>query len=162
MDLSEVVARFQFAFQKSLGLWLTSWVLRHSAGWDYKLGGTATLFRWGTVLVAYLLAAALPGPGIVRVMFLLIGLAFLCWPNFAYHLNGLFTSRPTTRGRVVSASQTDSGVIVGYAFVFDGETYGGRTLLKNESDLFAEGQSVRIRFDPLNPENSKLVEDRID
>ena len=62
MDLSEVVARFQFAFQKSLGLWLTSWVLRHSAGWDYKLGGTATLFRWGTVLVAYLLAAALPGP----------------------------------------------------------------------------------------------------
>lgn len=71
-------------------IWLSVWAIRKKADVDYKLDSTSQLLRWALVVVGFLVAH-LPGSslGYVRVGGYVVGLAFLCWPNFAYHLTHL-------------------------------------------------------------------------
>src|SRR5882672_5004040 len=96
-----------FLFQKSLGPWLSVWAIRSKWNLDYKLSPNARLVRWGVVILCYSCAprASLAA---VRVSGLFIGLGFLCWPNFAYHLTRLFEKWPTTEGTVNSSRESGS------------------------------------------------------
>ena len=115
--------------------------------------------RWAVVGIGYVLAASVPRSGTVRLVLLLLGLCFLCWPNLAYHVTSRFTVWPTTKGRVVSAAQFDSSSVIIYSFELGGETFGRTITLKgNETGQnYSEGQCVRVCYDPLNPDRSKLI-----
>jgi|SRR5271155_2747136 len=71
-------------------VWLAVWAIRRKGELDYDLDPTAKRIRW-TVVAIFLgtptLRPALfgPRPG-VRLCIALVGLLFLVWPNFAYHL----------------------------------------------------------------------------
>jgi hypothetical protein len=62
-QIQGLLPRFNFLWQKSLGIWLSVWAIRYKADWDYKLSDTAKAVRWGVVGIGYVLAASLPGPG---------------------------------------------------------------------------------------------------
>jgi hypothetical protein len=63
-----VISRVSFFWLKSLGPWLSVWVIRYKADCDYRLSPTAKGVRWLVVAIGYVLAASLPGPGFVRVI----------------------------------------------------------------------------------------------
>jgi hypothetical protein len=146
-----------WTFEKSLGIWLSAWAIRYKAQWDYKLSPTARALRWAVVLTAYWLAVSATGPGFARVISFLIGLGFLCWPNFAYHLSKLFVEWPTAKGRVVSAESSDNGAHFSYMFQVGDETFGGNARRKENMVQLSEGQRIVIAYDPLNPDESKVV-----
>ena len=75
----------------SISLWFVSWSIRRRSEVDEKLDSTAQITRWAVVASGYL-AGSVPGPrfAIFKAILLLLGLAFPCWPNFAYHLTNLF------------------------------------------------------------------------
>jgi hypothetical protein len=83
---------------KAFSLWLVAWAIRRKGEFDYKLDWVAQLVRWPIVAVSF--AAAwrfrIPESWAYRSVALIIGLAFLCWPNFAYHLANLFRRRNST------------------------------------------------------------------
>jgi hypothetical protein len=97
----QTIARaFNFAF--SLGsrvvcVWLPFWAMRRKYELDEELSITGRKIRWIIVIVAFTVTCIVPGPGfaLVRVSFGLIGIAFLCWPNFAYRLQILSQKNPT-------------------------------------------------------------------
>ena len=155
--MHQTIAHMSWMFEKSLGIWLSVWVIRYNAQWDYKLSATARALRWAVVLTGYWLAASVPGPGFVRVISGFIGLGFLCWPNFAYHLSKLFVEWPTAQGRVVSADSSGSEAHVSYMFQVGDQTFGGNARVKSNPPQFSEGQRIVIAYDPLNPDESKLV-----
>lgn len=68
-------------------IWLSVWAIRRKTEVDYPLDWASQVLRW-TVVVLGFAVAHLPGAdlGYVRVAGYLVGLAFLCWPNFSYHL----------------------------------------------------------------------------
>jgi len=73
-------------------IWLSVWAIRRRAEADYPLDKLTRTVRWVTVAVGFAIAYYLLGPELTyaRVAGGLLGLAFLCWPNFAYHLTNLF------------------------------------------------------------------------
>ena len=79
-------------------IWLSVWAIRRQAEADYPLDNTARVVRWATVAVGFAIGYYVPGPklGYVRLAGGFLGLAFLCWPNFAYHLTDLFRPRAGT------------------------------------------------------------------
>ena len=153
----QTIAHVSWMFGKSLGIWLSVWAIRYKAQWDYKLSGTASALRWIVVVTAYSLAASVPGPGFVRVIFGFIGLGFLCWPNFAYHLSKLFVEWPTAQASVVSASSSGNRAQVSYMFQVGDQTFGGNARVNSHMARFSEGQRIVIAYDPLNPDESKLI-----
>jgi len=165
MDPHAITSRTGFLFQSSLGIWLSAWALRHKAALDFQLSSTAKALRWGIVVVSYGLAAELPGPararGIARVVLGFIGMAFLCWPNLAYRLSKIFVEWPATEGRLVSITPSDQGFIIAYSFYCGSESFGGTTFRgnreNNDKPGYSPGQTVVVRYDPLNPGESKLV-----
>ena len=157
MEIQALFAHVSFLVQKSVGIWLAVWAIRYKADWDYKLSGTAKSVRWGVVGIGYLLAASLPGPAPMRLVPGLLGICFLCWPNFAYHLTNLFVKWPTTEGRVGSASDDGSQAIITYSFELGEESFGGTTTVKLGHQGYSEGQRVTIAYDPLNPDESKVL-----
>lgn len=74
-------------------IWFSVWAVRRKAEVDYALERPARVVRWSVVVVGFVMGYYLPGPkfGYLRVAGGFLGLAFLCWPNFAYHLTNLFT-----------------------------------------------------------------------
>jgi len=154
--MHQTIAHVSWMFEKSLGIWLAAWAVRYKAEWDYKLSSTARALRWGVVLAGYWLAASAPSPG-VRVISGCVGLGFLCWPNFAYHLSKVFIEWPTAQGRIVSADSSSNGSYVSYMFHVGDQTFGGNARVKSSTTHFSEGQRILIAYDPLNPEESKLV-----
>ncbi len=102
--------------------------------------------------------------GAVRISGGLIGLCFLCWPNFAYHLTNLFEDWPTAAGTVGSSEvQSTSHWIIRYDFQYNGERYGGESKVKAIPGLtvkvaYPDDAHVAIRYDPLNPGNSAVAE----
>lgn len=114
--MHDTIAHVSWMFEKSLGIWFAAWAIRYKAQWDYKLSKAATALRWAVVLTAYSLAASVPGPGFVRAILRVIGLGFLCWPNFAYHLSKFFIEWPTVRGCVVSTESSGNGAHLSYVF----------------------------------------------
>lgn len=157
MEIQGLVSRISFLVQKSLGIWLAAWAIRYKGEWDYKLSSTAKGVRWSVVGLGYVLAASLPGPAPMRLVPGLLGHCFLCWPNLAYHLTNLFVEWPTTEGRVGSASQDGFHSIVTYSFELGGESYGGATTIRSVDVSYSEGQQVRVAYDPLNPDRSRVL-----
>ena len=68
-------------------VWFVFWAVRSRHQLDYPLDRTAKLVRWAVVVLSALLAQipqlAFPQ---LRTALAFVFLAFLCWPNFAYHL----------------------------------------------------------------------------
>jgi Protein of unknown function (DUF3592) len=158
MEIQTLVSHVSFLFQKSLGIWLCLWAIRYKADWDYKLSGTAKAVRWSVVGIGYTLAAALPGPPLMRVAPGVIGICFLCWRNLAYHLTNLFIEWPTTEGRVGSAASDGSHSVISYSFELGRDTFGGATTLTSNNVIpYSEGQRVTVAYDPLNPDQSKVL-----
>ena len=71
-------------------MWFASWAFRKRYELDHPLDMGMQVFRWSVVCVAFGLAL-IPGPGAkwIRLCGGFTGLAFLCWPNFAYHITRL-------------------------------------------------------------------------
>ena len=155
--MHETIAHVSWMLEKSLGIWLSAWAIRYKAQWDFKLGAAAKALRWTVVLTAYSLAASVPSPGFVRAILAYIGLAFLCWPNFAYHLSKLFVEWPTAEACVVSADSTENGAHVSYTFRIGDQTFGGNARVKSHIARVSEGQRIVIAYDPLNPDESKFI-----
>jgi hypothetical protein len=86
--LSELFNASLVLVAKASGIWFVVWAIRKKGEFDYELDWTACIVRWLVVFVAFALTAEFTksGPTIARILVLVIGLAFLCWPNFAYHL----------------------------------------------------------------------------
>ena len=152
-------SKASFLFGKSLAIWFSVWAVRYNAGWDYRLSSTARMVRWAVVALGYLMAASLPGPAAVRLIAGFAGLGFLCWPNFAYHLTNVFVSWPTAQGHVVSATVTDDGVLLTYAFEIGSDIYGGDSKLRGLRGVstYAQDQPITVAYDPLNPTESRIV-----
>ena len=82
-------------FNASLGLlvrassiWFIVWAIRRKGDFDLELGAKEQVARWCIVLASFALAVTFKQSGqtIPRLVALGIGMAFLCWPNLAYHL----------------------------------------------------------------------------
>ena len=158
MEIQALFSRVGFLLQKSLPIWLSVWAIRYKAEWDYKLSRAAKTVRWAVVGVGYILAAGLPGPGVLRLVPGFVGICFLCWPNLAYHATNLFVEWPTTEGRVDSVAQDGSRLVITYSFDIGRDIFGGTTTLK-ASDMicFEAGRRVTVAYDPLNRNQSKVV-----
>jgi hypothetical protein len=77
-------------------IWFLVWALRRQGELDYELDSTAKRIRWtvvaiflGTPILRPELFNSLPS---LRLWVALVGLLFLVWPNFAYHLTRLLRS----------------------------------------------------------------------
>jgi chromate transport protein ChrA len=77
---------------KAFGVWLISWAIRRKGEFDYPLDWIAKLVRWLVVVIAFAITAQFRPSDcwLCRSIALTIGLAFLCWPNLAFHLTKLF------------------------------------------------------------------------
>ena len=160
MDILNPFPQVSYALQKSLGLWLSVWAIRFSAGIDYKLSTRGRAIRWVVVVLCFgLTSVSGANVGWFRVFSYLVGLAFLCWPNLAYHLSKLFEEWPTAKGQVDSVQpQSASRWTVAYDFEVGGKRYGGHDSVKTDGDASPEGIRVLIRYDPLNPGRSSRIQ----
>ena len=78
---------------KIVCMWLAIWAIRKRADADFPLDRSARIVRWAMVAVGFGIGYYVPGPGFegyIRVGGFFLGMAFLCWPNFAHHLRNLF------------------------------------------------------------------------
>src|SRR5579863_3600722 len=74
-------------------IWLAFWAIRRKYELDHKLDRTARFVRWSMVSIGFAVAfigfavALLPGNqlGVVRLSAGALLIAFLAWPNLAYH-----------------------------------------------------------------------------
>ena len=74
-------------------IWFASWGFRKHHDLDHPLDPLAHAIRWGVVVFGFWLAYY-ANNGYVRVISCFaLGLSFLCWPNFAYHLARLFRKK---------------------------------------------------------------------
>jgi hypothetical protein len=92
---------FYASFSAKIGcIWLSVWAIRRKAEVDYPLDGLSRLVRWSAVTAGFDVGYYLPGPRLeyARVAGALLGLSFLCWPNFAHHLTNLFRGRTPQDG----------------------------------------------------------------
>ena len=91
-----------FVLGKSATIFLSVWAIRYKAGWDYRLSPQAASLRWIVALAGYLVAVSLPGASLayMRPFAFTVGLTFLCWPNFAYHLESCCGGGHLHRGRL--------------------------------------------------------------
>jgi hypothetical protein len=72
-------------------IWLSVWGFRRYYEVDEKLDRSMQLVRWLIVFAAWgLIQVRGPQWGTLRVIAGLIGLGFLCWPNFAFYTVRLF------------------------------------------------------------------------
>ena len=158
MDAQSLISHVGFLIERSMGIWFPCWALRYRAGWDYKLNGAAKIARWTIVVVGYSVGASLPGPAAVRLVPGFVGVGFLCWPNFAYRLAKLLAKWPVAAGRVVSITKTESGIDVMYEFQGEEGRLGGMASLAASScGRAVAGQTIAVRYDPLNPGESELI-----
>jgi len=79
-------------------IWFAFWSVRRGAEADYPLNRTAKKVRWTAVSIGFFVGyygyyAPANFGGSIRVAGFLWVMAFLCWPNLAYHLTNLFGRR---------------------------------------------------------------------
>lgn len=100
---SELLSRAGSVATKATGIWFIFWAIRRKGEFDRELDRTDQVVRWIVVLVSLGLVTYLIGKDStgIRIVALIIGLGFLCWPNFAYHLTGPFRSRRSENTSVV-------------------------------------------------------------
>jgi len=139
-------------------IWLSVWAIRRKAEVDYPLDARALGIRW-SVVVTGLTIGRMASNGYVRLIGFSLGLLFLCWPNCAYHLTKLVVAWPTTTGHVESVAALESGWKIGYSFNVGNSRFGGTTIVQDASDCerYHEGQSVTVRYNPIGPDDSKLI-----
>src|SRR6266478_1470776 len=91
LSINEFLAGSFGVLAKTVGIWFTFWVIRRGGEFDYDLDRTAQVVRWFIVMTAFGLAAAFPRgtSTLPRIVGLVVGLSFLCWPNFAYYFTRL-------------------------------------------------------------------------
>ena len=82
----------------AVSVWFFFWPYRRKYDLDHQLDRTAQTVRWLIVLSGFSVAL-LPGPQfkIMRIAGGIVLLAFLAWPNFAYHLTAVFNRRSDDR-----------------------------------------------------------------
>jgi len=73
-------------------IWIAVWAIRRKGELDYELDDTAKFIRW--IIASLCLGIPIFRPDVFkspssRISLGLIGLAFLVWPNLAYHLTNL-------------------------------------------------------------------------
>jgi hypothetical protein len=71
----------------AIGVWFAAWGIRRKYQLDLHLDRTAQLLRWVVVAGSVVLGrvgAMTSEP--LRLVSALVFLAFIAWPNFAYHL----------------------------------------------------------------------------
>jgi hypothetical protein len=76
-------------------IWFVVWAIRRRGELDYELDSTAKLVRWLLAITCLGVAIRFPqllNPPPVRVCIGFLGIAFLVWPNLAYHLTRLLRS----------------------------------------------------------------------
>jgi hypothetical protein len=158
MDVQSLASHVGNLLEESGSILFASWAVRHRAGWDYKLTSSTMAVRWIAVIAGYTLASSLPGPPLVRMVPGFIAIAFLCWPNFAWHIMRPFTEWHVAPGHIVSVEETDTGRVVMYDFQFGDERLGGtaREKLADAARSYFPGQALFVRYDPLNPGQSKI------
>ena len=69
---------------KIVCIWLSLWAIRRKSEVDYPLSPSARWIRWLVVLLGFSVAYFAPLRS-VRLVSGFAALAFLCWPNCAYH-----------------------------------------------------------------------------
>lgn len=84
-------------------IWVCAWAIRRKGEFDYPLDFTARIIRWLAVIVFMGLPVEIPQllTPAARVVLGFTGVAFLVWPNFAYHLTRFLRwcrLLPTTQG----------------------------------------------------------------
>ncbi len=136
-------------------IWLSVWAIRRKSEVDYPLGTSAQWIRWIVVLLGFTVAYFAPFKSL-RLASGFTALAFLCWPNLAYHLTNLFVAWPTTEGRVDSATQDGSRSVITYTFELGQDIFGGTATLRDMIP-YSEGEPVTVAYDPLNPDQSKVL-----
>jgi len=94
----QILANARFLAQSGVCIWFVFWAYRRKYELDEKLDRRAKIVRWLVVAVCYVLAS-LPGPrfGPAKAVAMVGGLAFFCWPNFAYRLTNLFRRRSASQ-----------------------------------------------------------------
>jgi hypothetical protein len=95
MTIGNIVSFYGSYSAKIACIWLSVWAIRRKSEIDYPLDQPARVVRWLTVAVGFAVGYWVPGSELwyLRVVGAFVGLAFLCWPNFAYHLTNLFRRR---------------------------------------------------------------------
>ena len=71
-----------------LNIWFVWWAIRFKGELDYMLDLTARVIRWLVIAICLGFVCGLPElvyPPTLRVCVAFIGVAFLVWPNLAYH-----------------------------------------------------------------------------
>lgn len=68
-------------------IWFCAWAIRRKGELDYPLDLPAKIIRWVAVAILMGIPANFPELPINTARILIFsGIAFLAWPNFAYHL----------------------------------------------------------------------------
>ena len=76
-----------------MSIWIASWAIWHKGELDYNLDGAGKIIRWlsvGICLGLVFLAPELLNLSYLRISVFVLGMAFLAWPNLAYHLTRFF------------------------------------------------------------------------
>ena len=83
----------------ALGIWFAAWAFRRRYELDYPLDRGMQTLRWAVIFVAFALALV-PGPNAKWVRFCsgFTAIAFLSWPNFAYHIARLIRGNDNASG----------------------------------------------------------------
>jgi|SRR5579859_1256506 len=86
-------------------IWLAFWAIRRKYELDHELDRTARFVRWSMVSIGFAVAL-LPGNqlGLVRLSAGALLIAFLAWPNLAYH-----STRLLRRWGLLPSSLTGAG-----------------------------------------------------
>lgn len=140
-------------------IYLSVWAYRYQGDVDYHFDRFGMLVRWGLTLSLFFIAGLVPAAK-GRVVLFYVALALFCWPNFCYHLITFFRKPywPTAEARVVHAGWEDeSRQAISYSFRFNGEAYGGTSLLKTSTGPVQRDDRITIRYDPANPDRSEIV-----
>jgi len=97
--IRQMLREASFLFTTSASIWFVVWAIRRQAEVDEKLDRVATILRWSVVTLGYL-TASLPvmGIGWLQVLAFVVGLLFLCWPNFAYRLRSFLWGKSPAEG----------------------------------------------------------------
>jgi len=84
----------------ALGIWFAAWAFRKRYEVDYRLDRGMQILRWSVIGVGFAMAQIAGGTAAkwVRLCGAFIALAFLCWPNLAYHVTRLFRPEDSASG----------------------------------------------------------------
>jgi heme A synthase len=88
----EIMSRAWSVAAKAIGIWFIFWAIRKKGEFDRELDITDQTVRWLLVSVSLGIVTFLIGTDstVPRITALIVGLAFLCWPNLAYYLGSVF------------------------------------------------------------------------